>query len=115
MLKKSISSQLLLTEIKVILSNLGMSEMYHSFNFLTDIIFYMIKHDDDSAAIYKKSLNLLAEKYAVGERTISNGLASILKSCDDSIKSKTQFNLTRNSTLNKVRVIKNYIKEKLAL
>ena len=107
------SSQLLLSEIALILSNLGLSENYHSFHFLTDIIFYMIKHDDTTLT-YKKSLQLVAEKYEVSERSIINGLSTILRSCDDIIKSKMQYNLSTKSILNKIRVIKKYVIEKLA-
>lgn len=111
----NISSQLLVNEIKLSLSTFGMSEAYHSFNFLTDIIFYMIKHNDDSLEIYQKSIKLLAEKYNLTERSIINGLQYILKHCETKIKSKIQFNLTKNSTLNKIRVVKNIILDKLKL
>lgn len=113
--KQTLSTPLLLREIRVILTDLGMSELYYSFNFLTDIIFYMIKHNDDSVSMYKKSVNLISQKHSVTERSVINGVSLILKSCDDKLKTKSQFNLTHNSTLNKIRVIKNYVIEKLAI
>ena len=111
----NIPNGLILTEIKLILSSVGMSEIYHSFNFLTDIIAYMIIQDSDNQITFKNGIILVADKYNLSERTIMNGLNNILKMSDDKIKSRMQFNLSKNSTLNKIRVLKNHIIDNLSI
>ena len=113
MKKSEIPSTLLLAKIKIHLSNVGLSEKYNAFDYLSDIIFYMLKHDDDSLQIYNQAITMISNKYSLNERTVKSSIQNLLKNCDGKIRYKTQFNLSSHSTLNKIRVLKNYIFDNL--
>lgn len=106
--RTSISNELLTNKVKVVLSKLGMNEKYHSFEYLSYIVVYMLLHDDSTKS-YHDACNFLRLRFEIANKSISSGIASLLNNCDNELlKSKTQYKLN-NSMLNKIRVIKNYV------
>ncbi len=104
----SISNELLTNKVKVALSKLGMNEKYHSFEYLSFIIVYMLLHDDSTKS-YHDACGFLRMRFDIAPKSISSGIATLLHKCDNPIlKSKTQYRLN-NSVVNKIRVIKNYV------
>lgn len=104
--------ELLTKKIEIILSLLGMSAQYISFIYLQRIIYDMIIQDDDSLLLYQSSLNQIMKEYNISSRSIAYGLKKIITKCPNTIiTSKPQFNLKHHATLNKIRIIKNYILE----
>ena len=101
---------LLTNKVKVCISTLGMNERYNSFEYLTMILVYMLKNDTDSIEAFRTALSLVEKRFNIGERTICYGINKLFKMCNtDLIKSRVQYQLSNNSTLNKIRVIKAYI------
>ena len=101
---------LLTNKVKVCISTLGMNERYNSFEYLTMILVYMLKNDTDSIESFRTALSMVEKRFNIGERTIINGINKLFKMCNtELIKSRIQYQLSNNSTLNKIRVIKSYI------
>ena len=99
----------LLNKIKVMLFSIGLTEKYVAFDYLATILEYMIEHDSSTAS-YKQAINIVCNKFNITERTATQGLSKILKLCNnDEITNKLQFKVLNNSSLNKIRVIKDYI------
>ncbi|MBR6778946.1 MAG: hypothetical protein IKM43_02195 [Clostridia bacterium] len=106
----NLSINLINNKVNVLLSTLGMNERYNAFEYLSFIITYMIKQDNESTETYNQAIAILQEKYAITNRAITCGLNKLIKMCNnEDIFSKAQFNLNKKSTLNKIRVLKAYI------
>ena len=101
---------LLTNKVKVCISTLGMNERYNSFEYLTMILVYMLKNDTDSIEAFRTALSLVEKRFNIGERTICYGINKLFKMCNkELIQSKVQYQLSNNSTLNKIRVLKAYV------
>lgn len=107
------SKELFIIRMKLILFSLGMSEKYMSFNYLTDIILYLILSKEDDFQ-YKFAIKYVQEKYCLTERTIMSGLHQIIQSCNQTIFNQKQSLSSINGLLNKIRTIKNYVLSKLS-
>ncbi len=103
-------TELLTNKVKVCISTLGLNERYNSFEYLTMILVYMLKNDDDSINTFHTALSLIENRFQISERAICYGINKLFKMCNkELIKSRVQYHLSNNSTLNKIRVIKSYI------
>ncbi len=103
-------TELLTNKVKVCISKLGLNERYNSFEYLTMILVYMLKNDNDSIEAFRAALTLIEDRFKIGERTICYGINKLFKMCNkELIQSKVQYQLSNNSTLNKIRVLKAYV------
>lgn len=101
---------LLTNKVKVCISTLGLNERYNSFEYLTMILVYMLKNDTDSIEAFHTALSLIENKFKISERAICYGINKLFKMCNkEQIQTRVQYQLSNNSTLNKIRVIKTYI------
>ena len=101
-------------KIKIILSTLGFNEKYIAFDYLSIIITYLIVNNNDSFETYNSAIEIVKEKYNLATRTITQSLNKILSMCNKTeIINKYQFNIVNNKTLNKIRVVKLYVENKL--
>jgi len=97
-------------KIRVVLSSIGMSESYIGFSYIMHIISYMIRNNDDSTSTYHQAIEYIKDRYHITSRSVSYGVNGMLKNChSEKIMNLSQYNLTNNSNLNKIRVLKNYI------
>ena len=111
----NLQTNLLSNKVKTILFSIGLNEKYIAFDYLTFILTYIIKHENDSLKTYKTSLDLIMEKYNISSQAIVQSLNKILKFCNNSeIINKVQFKTSSYGTLNKIRVLKTHIENCLA-
>lgn len=107
--KQEFSNELIKNKIKVSLAMLGFNERYISFEYLADILTYLISKESDSIESFNNSINLIEEKYNISKTAVIYGLKRITDSClDKSIYSKAQYNLKRNCIINRIRVLKSH-------
>jgi len=110
----ALSSEIIKNKVKVSLSSLGFNERYNSFEYLSTIITHLITHNSDSVESYMQALEIVENKYNITKLSINYGLKRITNTCQDpNIYSKSQYNLTKNGVLNRIRVIKAYTVENL--
>lgn len=101
-------------KISVILSSLGLSEKYAAFEYLEYILTYLIINDNDSETAFKEALTQLMNNHNLTKRSITQSLNKLLLTCNNTeITNKTQFHILNNGTLNKIRVVKAYIENKI--
>ena len=104
-----LNTNILTNKVKVFLSNLGMSERYNAFQYLTFFIVYMIKANDSSVDTYNKCFTLCSQRFCVDCRSITYGLSKVLKMCN--LPNFCLFNIkqTKFCNLNKIKIIKDMI------
>lgn len=101
-------------KIKAILFSIGINEKYVAFDYLADILEFIITKKLDIIT-YNNALIVVAEKYSVTFRTAKQSLSKVLKMCvKPEIKNSLQFNLKTNSIFNKINIIKCYAEMILA-
>ena len=101
-------SSLTKTQMRMNLNRIGLEEKYRAFNYLSDIIFFMIENDDSQDS-FRQAISLTCDTYSIEERSLKSSIQDLLKSCDEKVTKRAQFNLKYNSIYNKIIVIKNYI------
>lgn len=94
-------------KVKMYLAGLGIEEKYIAFTYLVEVMLSMLFSSNDEST-YNDTIHRLSQEYSITETTIKNSLSQIVKTCPLHISSHLQFNLKRNSTLNKIRVIIRY-------
>ena len=107
--KTEFSNEIIKNKIKVSLAMLGFNERYISFEYLADILTYMILKESDSVENFNNSINIIGKKYNISKTAIIYGLKKITDTClDQQIYSKAQYNLKRNCIINRIRVLKSH-------
>jgi hypothetical protein len=105
---KEIPTNILINKIKITLFELGFNERYVSFDYITYVITYFIKHEDSSYISYKTIINLIAERHNTTARTITQSIHKILNMCENFSNKNFDFFISKNQSLNKIIYIKNY-------
>lgn len=104
-----ISSDLFSNKIKVGLSFLGISEQYKASEYLTFIIKYMIKNNNDDKQTYKNAINEISCQQSVCTHTIVNSISKLFLVSKSVCESYFGSDFTQFNNLKKIRAIKNYI------
>lgn len=107
-----INTNLLTQKIKLILFNLDLNEKYVAFDYLTLILIYFLRNDT-SLKCFNNAVQEISKKFSITKRTIMQELNKLLKHVNTSQIHSLSFNLAKNHTINKIRVIKNYIEQKI--
>lgn len=105
--------EILKQKINSILFQIGMSEKYIAFEYLSIILTHLIKDQNDTKIAYKQALKAIMEQYHVAERTIIQSLNHIMKNCTQVELSKQLENEQKQNTSNKILIIKNYVNKTL--
>lgn len=110
----TLPTDILLNKIKLSIYKIGIMEKYMAFDYLSIILASLIKNGSDAKNCYTNSVNMVSEKYHITPRAVTQGLNKVISMCNnEEIIKKSQFNIVNNSTLNKIRVIKNYVEKNL--
>ena len=105
--------EILKQKVNSILFQMGMSEKYIAFEYLSIIVTRLIEDNNDTKITYKQALKDIMEQYHVTERTIIQGLNHIMKNCTQNELSKQLVLELKHNTYNKILIIKNYVNKNL--
>jgi len=106
----TIKPYLLRNKINICLTKIGFNEKYAAFEYISYILLNIIAEDNNSLEFYNKLLENLSNRHNISTVAIAYSLKKLTNMCKyHEIFSKSQFNLKNNATLNRIRVIKNYI------
>ena len=109
------TTTILIHKIKIFLFSVGLNEKYIAFEYLSLIIIQLITKNSSTTS-YNQAIKLVSNRHNISERTTTQAINKILKQIkDENISKLTTLNLTKNKTLNTIRVLTHNFEKSLML
>ena len=101
-----INEDFLRPRIKVVLSRMGFCERYQAFDYLVEIIFDLIKNEDENSMDYNSCLNKLAQTFEVSAVSVAGGIGALLNSNKNILN---KLGVSNKQNFYRIKIIKNYV------